>query len=62
MTWPGATRWTRNRYVAALVIIAAAAALRVWPLQASGTHMGWLTFYPAVMAAAIYGGFVETKT
>ena len=34
MTWSGATRWTRNRYVVAAALIAAAAALRLWPLQA----------------------------
>jgi len=56
MTWHGATRWTRNRYIVAVAIIAVSAALRVWPLQALGTRMAWLTFYPAVMAAAIYGG------
>ena len=47
----------RNRYVVAVVIIATAAALRLWPLQGMGTRMAWLTFYPAVMAVAIHGGF-----
>jgi len=37
-------------------MIAAAAALRYWPLQAIDSRMTWLTFYPAVMVAAIYGG------
>ena len=37
-------------------MIAAAAALRYWPLQALGSRMAWLTFYPVVMVAAIYGG------
>ncbi|OGV73861.1 MAG: hypothetical protein A3K19_09695 [Lentisphaerae bacterium RIFOXYB12_FULL_65_16] len=51
MTWPETTRWIRNRYVVAVAIIAAATALRAWPLHALGTRMAWLTFYPAVMAA-----------
>jgi signal transduction histidine kinase/CheY-like chemotaxis protein len=46
--------WTR--YVVAVVLIAVAAALRIWPLQALGSSLAWLTFYPAVMVVAIYGG------
>lgn len=34
-----------------------AAALRVWPLQALGSDLAWLTFYPAVLVAALYAGF-----
>ena len=45
-----------NRYVVAVAVIALAASLRVWPLQALGTALTWLTFYPAVMVVAIYGG------
>jgi signal transduction histidine kinase/CheY-like chemotaxis protein len=46
-----------NPYVVAPVLVAVAAALRVWPLQALGSLLVWLTFYPAVAAAAAYGGF-----
>lgn len=46
--------WTR--YVVAIAIVALAAALRIWPLQALGSTLVWLTFYPAVMVVAIYGG------
>ena len=53
---PVLSRWQGNRYVVAVVIIAGAAALRAWPLQGMGTRMAWLTFYPAVMTVAIYGG------
>lgn len=46
--------WTR--YVVAVAIVALAAVLRIWPLQALGSTLVWLTFYPAVMVVAIYGG------
>lgn len=45
-----------RRYAAAFAVVAFAAALRIWPLQALGTSLVWLTFYPAVMVVAIYGG------
>jgi signal transduction histidine kinase/CheY-like chemotaxis protein len=44
------------RYVVAIAIVALAAALRIWPLQPLGSTLAWLTFYPAVMVVAIYGG------
>lgn len=34
-----------------------AAALRLWPLQSLGSDSAWLTFYPAVLVAALYAGF-----
>lgn len=40
----------------AVAVIVVAAALRIWPLQALGLRAPWLTFYPAVMVAALYGG------
>ncbi|TAN51849.1 MAG: response regulator [Methylococcaceae bacterium] len=46
--------WTR--YVVAIALVAVAAALRIWPLQALGSTLVWLTFYPAVMVVSIYGG------
>ena len=46
--------WTR--YVVAIALVSLAAALRIWPLQAIESRLAWLTFYPAVMVAAIYGG------
>ena len=44
------------KYAATVMIVALAAALRIWPLQALGSSLAWLTFYPAVMIASIYGG------
>lgn len=40
----------------AVALIAFAASLRIWPLQSLGATLAWLTFYPAVMVIAIYGG------
>ncbi len=45
------------RYVVTIVIIVAAACLRIWPLGGLELRIPWVTFYPAVMAAALYGGF-----
>jgi signal transduction histidine kinase/FixJ family two-component response regulator len=47
--------WTR--YILAIALVALAAALRIWPLQALKSTLAWLTFYPTVMIVAIYGGF-----
>ncbi|MBF0524286.1 MAG: DUF4118 domain-containing protein, partial [Deltaproteobacteria bacterium] len=44
------------RHIVVIALIAAAAALRVWPLQALALRAPYLTFYPAVMVAALYGG------
>jgi len=45
-------------YIVTALIIATAAGLRLWPLQALGQRTVWVTFYPAVMAAALYGGLL----
>ena len=45
------------RYVVTIVVIAAATGLRIWPLGALELRIPWVTFYPAVMATALYGGF-----
>ena len=45
-----------NPYLVAVALIAFAAGLRVWPLHPLGSSLTWLTFYPAVMVSAIYGG------
>ena len=46
--------WTRHGFAVALVALAAA--LRIWPLQTLESSLVWLTFYPAVMVVAIWGG------
>ncbi len=45
-----------KHFFAALILVSLAAGFRVWPLQAFGSELPWLTFYPAVIAAALYGG------
>jgi signal transduction histidine kinase len=47
----------RYRFIASFVLVAIAAGLRIWPLGALELRIPWVTFYPAVMAAALYGGF-----
>lgn len=45
------------RYVVAIVLIGIAMGFRIWPLGGLELRIPWVTFYPAVMAAALYGGF-----
>jgi signal transduction histidine kinase len=49
-------RFAWQPYIVSLILVSTAAALRLWPLQAIGVRLAWLTFYPAVMTAALYGG------
>ncbi len=44
------------RFVVAALLILGAASLRLWPLGALEARIPWVTFYPAVMAASLYGG------
>ncbi|MCP4713730.1 MAG: response regulator, partial [Deltaproteobacteria bacterium] len=46
-----------KRYAVAIILIVLAAGLRIWPLGALELRIPWVTFYPAVMAASLYGGF-----
>jgi signal transduction histidine kinase/CheY-like chemotaxis protein len=45
------------RYGVTVILIIFAMSLRVWPLGGLELRLAWVTFYPAVMAAALYGGF-----
>jgi len=45
------------RYFVAIALIVLASGLRLWPLGALELRIPWVTFYPAVMAASLYGGF-----
>lgn len=49
-------QYIRNPYLVTTAIVIFAAALRIWPLHILETRVAWLTFYPAVMVAAAYGG------
>ncbi len=55
---PEHTHHLLHRCGMVVLMVAVAAGVRVWPLEALGPHLAWLTFYPAVMIAAIYGGFL----
>jgi signal transduction histidine kinase len=56
MAWQKIVPWRWQRYIVSVLLITAAASLRIWPLQTLGSRLVWLTFYPAVMVTAIYGG------
>jgi PAS domain S-box-containing protein len=45
------------RYSVAVLSVAVAAGMRVWPFGFFGTNVPYVTFYPAVILAALYGGF-----
>jgi len=46
-----------KRYVVAIALITLGIGLRIWPLGGLGLRIPYVTFYPTVMAAALYGGF-----
>jgi signal transduction histidine kinase/DNA-binding response OmpR family regulator len=48
---------TIRRYLIALLIIAIASAVRAVFFESLGRGIAYLTYYPAVMVAAIFGGF-----
>jgi diguanylate cyclase (GGDEF)-like protein/PAS domain S-box-containing protein len=56
MTHQSTSRSSWTRYLTAIALVVLAAVSRIWPLQSLGSNLEWLTFYPAVMIAAIYGG------
>ena len=56
MNWSEVTKLTSKRILFAVLIILIAAISRLWPLQALGTKVVWLTFYPAVMIISLYSG------
>lgn len=45
-----------GRIVVAMGLISIAILLRIWPLGGLELRIPWVTFYPAVMVASIYGG------
>lgn len=49
-------RWARH--LAAVGVIGLAVAMRIWPLASLGSTLTWITFYPAVLVAAVIGGLV----
>lgn len=51
-----ALRHSWGRHLIAPMLVTLAALVRIWPLQALESTLAWLTFYPAVILAAVYGG------
>ena len=45
------------RYIVAVLVVVFGIVLRIWPLGALELRIPWVTFYPMVMAASLYGGF-----
>ena len=50
------SRHTWMGYGIVALLVGLGIGLREWPLQSLGADLEWLTFYPAVMIAAIFGG------
>lgn len=48
-----------QRIIVAVVLVVFAALLRFWPLQNMGTNLAYITFYPAITIAALYGGRIS---
>lgn len=46
------------RLLVATALVCIAAGLRLWPLHLLGDRMPYVIFYPAVLLASVYGGFV----
>ena len=43
------------QYIITVLLVVLAAATRIWPFQALESGQAWLTFYPAIIVAALYG-------
>jgi signal transduction histidine kinase/CheY-like chemotaxis protein len=56
MDWNRIIPWTWRRYLVAILIIAAASAIRAVFFGGLGRGTAYLTYYPAVVLAALYGG------
>jgi signal transduction histidine kinase/DNA-binding NarL/FixJ family response regulator len=56
MDWNRIIPWTWRRYLVAILIIAIASAIRAVFFGGLGRGTAYLTYYPAVVLAALYGG------
>ncbi|MCE5279330.1 MAG: PAS domain S-box protein [Planctomycetaceae bacterium] len=52
-----ATGQARHQYIVAVMIVVASAAVRLTFLQKLGTEAPFVVFFPAIVLAALYGGF-----
>lgn len=58
MELPYPIRKRPSPYLLAILLVAFAAAVRIWPLHILDIKQAWLTFYPAVIFTALYGGLL----
>jgi signal transduction histidine kinase/CheY-like chemotaxis protein len=56
MNWNRTTSWNWQRLLVAVLIVVAASAIRAVFFGSLGRGIPYLTYYPAVMLAALYGG------
>jgi signal transduction histidine kinase/DNA-binding NarL/FixJ family response regulator len=56
MNWDRIITWKWRRYLVAILIIAGASAIRAAFFGGLGRGIAYLTYYPTVMLAALYGG------
>ncbi|MCX7114534.1 MAG: PAS domain S-box protein [Gammaproteobacteria bacterium] len=47
----------RNAYIATFILVALSSIVRIWPLHVLGSYNPYLTYYPAIIIAAVIGGF-----
>jgi uncharacterized membrane-anchored protein YitT (DUF2179 family) len=47
----------RNAYFITIILVALFSIIRIWPLQMLGSYNPYLTYYPAIIIAAVIGGF-----
>ena len=47
----------RNAYFITIMLIALFSIIRIWPLHMLGSYNPYLTYYPAIIIAAVIGGF-----
>lgn len=57
MSSPSEQKKLLKEIIVVLGLISLAMGVRYWPLGALELRIPWVTFYPAVMAIALYGGF-----
>lgn len=55
--WNNPKHWPWLRFAVAILAVLAAAGVRIELLGSLAQPVPWLTFYPAVIIAALYGGF-----
>ncbi len=58
MTWQQMTSRIWKRYLIAILIVAAASAIREMLFESFGRGTAYLTYYPAILIASVFGGLI----